>query len=68
MIITVENSGSEVSLQDTAKTSGEDNEPHIGLNNVSERLKALCGGTLSINPRDGGGVIITMRIPLTPPA
>ena len=42
----------------------DDGEPHIGLNNVKGRLKALCNGTLSLSPRENGGVIIIMKIPV----
>ena len=35
----------------------------IGLKNVSDRLARMCGGTLQITPREGGGAIVTMRIP-----
>ena len=41
-----------------------DNEPHIALNNIRERLKAMCGGSLEITPREGGGTKVIIRIPL----
>ncbi|MBQ3789888.1 MAG: histidine kinase [Lachnospiraceae bacterium] len=62
-MITVENSGSDISLQDTEPSVDDDNEPHIGLQNVSDRLKELCGGTLTLLPRESGGVTVEIRIP-----
>ena len=61
--IIVENSGEKNALKAEEKNTANDSEPHIGLSNVSDRLKALCGGTLSIEPRQAGGVIVTMYIP-----
>lgn len=40
----------------------DDNEPHIGLDNVRERLKMMCKGDLTISRRDCGGMIVTIRI------
>ena len=37
--------------------------PHIALMNIRERLKLLCGGTLLIGPRSGGGTSVTIYIP-----
>ena len=54
--ITVINDGTEFKLTDT---DGDG----IGLKNVSERLAHMCGGTLRITPRDGGGASVTMWIP-----
>ena len=42
----------------------DDNEPHIGLDNVRERLKMMCKGELTISRRDCGGTIVTIRIPV----
>ena len=36
---------------------------HIGLKNVSERIKEMCGGTLTIDSRIGEGTVITIKIP-----
>ena len=40
-----------------------DSEPHIALNNIRQRLELMCGGTLTIEPRDGGGTRVTVTIP-----
>ena len=44
----------------------DDNEPHIALANIRERLKLMCGGDLEITSRDCGGTIVRIRIPLQP--
>ncbi len=56
---------SDISLKDTEPSVDDDNEPHIGLQNVSDRLKELCGGTLTLLPRETGGVVVEIRIPGT---
>ena len=42
----------------------DDNEPHIALANICERLKMMCNGELTISNRDCGGTIVTIRIPI----
>jgi sensor histidine kinase YesM len=41
-------------------------EACIGLANVRGRLELVCGGSLGITPRPGGGTIVTIRIPDRP--
>ena len=36
---------------------------HIGLRNVRARIEMLCGGTLSIESREGEGTTVIIRIP-----
>ena len=36
---------------------------HIGIKNVSERIKALCGGTIGIDSKISEGTVITIKIP-----
>ena len=43
--------------------SGDNNEPHIALKNIRERLKLMCKGTLEISPREGGGTSVKVTIP-----
>ena len=43
------------------------NEPHIALNNIRERLDMMCGGTLETSPREGGGTSVKVTIPLAKP-
>ena len=42
----------------------DDDEPHIALANIRERLEMMCGGALTIAPRVGGGTVVTVRVPL----
>ena len=62
--ITVENSGTNLMPPGEKPEEDVNSEPHIGLSNVSDRLNTLCGGTLSMTPREGGGVIVVLNIPL----
>ena len=38
-------------------------DDHIGIRNVRERLKKMCGGTLTIDSRIGEGTTAVIRIP-----
>ncbi len=42
----------------------DDNEPHIALNNIRQRLEMMCGGDLKISPREGGGTVVKVTIPM----
>ena len=42
----------------------DDDEPHIALDNIRERLRLMCSGELAISSPDGGGTVVTIRIPL----
>ena len=58
--------GVRITVEDTgpgyAPTDGD--APHFALNNIRERLKTMCGGTLEIEPRETGGTIVTVFIPI----
>ena len=41
----------------------DDGKLHVGIQNVKQRLHAMCGGTLTIDSRPGEGTIVTIRIP-----
>ena len=41
----------------------EDDEPHIALRNIRKRLAMICGGTLEILPRVGGGTVARVFVP-----
>ena len=56
-VITVEDDGPGIG------SVSEDSEVHIGLANVRERLEIMCGGTLEMAPRPGGGTVVTVKIP-----
>ena len=38
-------------------------EPGIALENIRQRLEMMCGGSLTICPREGGGTVVTITIP-----
>ena len=42
----------------------DNNEPHIALNNIRERLELMCKGTLVISAREEGGTRVTVTIPI----
>ena len=58
--------GSEITVEDTGPgfSPADDNEPHVALANIRERLALMCSGTLEIATRDGGGTRVTIRIPM----
>jgi len=60
--------GSEILVEDTGPgfdtTSNDD--PHIALANIRERLAMMCGGELTIALREGGGTVVTIRVPDRP--
>ena len=37
--------------------------PNSALTNISRRLEMMCGGTLTITPRHGGGTVVRVTIP-----
>ncbi len=45
----------------------DDNEPHIALNNLRQRLEWMCRGKLSIASREGGGTSVKVTIPVPKP-
>lgn len=58
--------GSEIIVENTGADFdpvADDNEPHIALNNIRNRLEMMCGGTLTVSPRDGGGTVVRVTIP-----
>ena len=57
--------GDEIIVEDTGPgfVPPDDSQPHIALDNIRERLKTMCGGTLRIDPREAGGTKVTIFIP-----
>ena len=41
----------------------DDNEPHIALNNIRQRLEMMCNGKLEIMPHEEGGTTVKVTIP-----
>ena len=56
--------GSEILVSDNGPgyEPAVDNEPHIALANIRQRLEMMCGGTLDIMPRDGGGTVVRVKV------
>ena len=65
-IIIVENNGVDFPEREIVNFSHikDSRELHVGLGNVSSRLKALCGGSLDIGNRAEGGTMAIIRIPI----
>ena len=57
--------GSEIIVEDDGSgfNSAGDQEPHIALNNIRQRLEMMCKGKMVISPREGGGTVVKITIP-----
>lgn len=57
--------GSEIVVEDTGPgfAPADDCEPHIALMNIKQRLEMMCGGKMTIRPREGGGTVVNVIIP-----
>lgn len=73
LLIRTERIGSQVEI--TVKDDGvgftpgvmpQDGRSHVGMENVGERLRAICGGELQIESAPGQGTIATIRLALPP--
>lgn len=57
---------SEIIVEDNGEgfePSDDNNDPHIALNNIRQRLEMMCKGKLGIEPREGGGTLVRVTIP-----
>ncbi len=59
--------GSEIIVEDDGPgfDSVNNDEPHIALNNIKQRLELMCSGKLTIAQRKGGGTSVRVMIPRT---
>ena len=59
------NNGSEIIVENNGPdfNPADDNEPHVALNNIRQRLEMMCKGKLTITPREDGGTVVTVFIP-----
>lgn len=59
------NGGSEIIVEDDGADflAPDDMEEGVGLKSSRIRLERMCGGTLNIAPRQGGGAVATLYIP-----
>ena len=57
--------GVEITVEDDGVGFDPDDEgkPHPTLDNIRQRLEMMCGGSLAIRSRDGGGTVVTVFIP-----
>ena len=57
--------GSEVEVEDDGPGFDADvaDGPNTTLANIRQRLDMMCGGTLDIAPRDGGGTMVRVTVP-----
>ena len=57
--------GAEILVEDdgTRYEPSADGAAHVGLANVRERLAMMCGGTLDVAPRAGGGTLVRVFVP-----
>ena len=58
-------SGIEISVEDNGPgfDPSDESSPHTALANIRQRLEIMCGGTMTILPRDGGGTVVKITIP-----
>lgn len=61
--------GHEITVEDNgpgfAQTNMGESEPHIALANIQQRLEIMCGGKLTVMPREGGGTVVKVILPET---
>jgi hypothetical protein len=61
--------GYEITVEDNgpgfAQTNMDESEPHIALANIQQRLEIMCGGKLTVMPREGGGTVVKVILPET---
>ena len=57
--------GITISVEDSGPgySPEEDNEVHVGLNNVRKRLELMCNATLKIEPGRERGTVVTIHLP-----
>ena len=58
--------GSEIIVEDDGvgfKFDG--NKENLALQNIKKRLEIFCSGSLKISPREGGGTVVKIFVPLT---
>jgi len=60
-------SGSEIIVEDNGSGYDplSDSGLHIALDNIKQRLEMMCGGRLTILPRESGGTVVRVEIPNT---
>lgn len=64
------NGGAEIVVEDDGAgyKPSADSRQHTALSNISQRLNMMCGGSLTIAPRESGGTVVKITIPADKPA
>ena len=57
--------GSEIIVEDNGSgfDAAADPAPHSTLSNIRQRLQMMCGGTMTIQSRPGGGTVVRLFLP-----
>ena len=57
--------GAEITVEDTGPgfDPSDESKPHKALENIRQRLEMMCGGDMTIQPRESGGTVVTITIP-----
>ena len=57
--------GAEITVEDTGPgfDPSDGSKMHTTLNNIRQRLEMMCGGDMTLQPRAGGGTVVTVTIP-----
>ena len=58
-------SGTEIIVEDDGSgfDPSDESKPHTTLDNIRQRLEMMCNGSMMIQPREGGGTVVTVTIP-----
>ena len=58
-------SGNEIIVEDNGPgfDPTDENKPHPTITNIRQRLEMMCGGKMTITPREGGGTVVKVTIP-----
>ena len=54
----------EITVEDTGPgfDPSDERKPYTTLENIRQRLEMMCGGSMTIQPRKGGGTVVTITI------
>ena len=58
-------SGTDIIVEDNGPgfDPSDESKPHATLNNIRQRLEMMCGGSMTIQRRKGGGTVVKVTIP-----
>ncbi len=59
--------GAEIVVEDTGPgfDPSDESRPHTTLENIRLRLEMMCGGSMTITHRKGGGTVVKITIPIS---